>query len=197
MGAKLSTKTIRLKKATKPVLYGSLIGFAAAAAGFFKLALTLEFGNGKLVILLISIFLMGAVLFTLLAIIRLTREHYIGLFISTRGINDISTGHTYGMVHWKDVMEIRVAEKLENPKLKYIVLCVSNPQDYIDREPVSLKKRSLILKFHQYGSPICFSNRALDCSFDALLSLLETYSLAYQAEQENTHVHNNSLYPPY
>ena len=59
-------------------------------------------------------------------------------------------------------------DDLSNLKRKYIVLKVKNPNEYIDREPTRSKKRSLELKLQYYGSPICISDRALDCTFKEL-----------------------------
>ncbi|MFR3550384.1 MAG: hypothetical protein ACLTTW_09240, partial [Coprobacter sp.] len=49
---------------------------------------------------------------------------------------------------------------------------------YIMQEPTAIKKRSLMLKLHQYGSPICLSIRALDCSFEELYAVITS---RYQA----------------
>lgn len=115
-----------------------------------------------------------------MAFIILKKERFIGFFISGEGLNDISTGNNYGVVYWRDILKIRIADDLEHPKRKYIVLNVSNPQVYIDREPSVIKRRSLILKYHYYGSPICFSERGLNCTFKELEDYVNTYYEYYQ-----------------
>ena len=65
---------------------------------------------------------------------------------------------------------------------KYIVLKVRNPNEYIDREPTRSKKRSLELRLQYYGSPICISSRALDCTFEEL----DVYKRQQQHYAENT-----------
>ena len=98
--------------------------------------------------------------------------------ISQEGMNDVSTGHPYGMVQWKDVTAIKVMDDLENSKRQYIVLVLANPQVYIDREINRTKKRSLILKHHFYNTPICFSNRALSCTFEERITQFDVTTKA-------------------
>lgn len=183
MTPKLQAKTIRLKPRKKRSLYLGAIFNLAVSIIAFKLLYITSFGFGKFIL-----FLLGAAgaliaIFNVFGLIRLYKEGFVGLFISGEGLNDISTGNTYGMVQWKDVYKIKVIDDIEHPKYKYIILKVQNPQDYIDREYIGYKKRSLVLKFHYYGSPVCFSNRALDCSFDELYQTITTYYENYQTRK--------------
>jgi hypothetical protein len=130
---------------------------------------------GKVLTIILLVGTVGSLFFNLMALIVLTREKFIGFFISTEGLNDISTGNNYGMVYWKDVLKIRVVNDLEHPKLKYIVLKVQNPEEYINREPSIIKRRTLMLKYHYYGSPICFSERGLNCTFEELEETVRMY----------------------
>lgn len=189
MTAKLPAQTIKFKPRKKRSL---LIGFfisLALAIVLFWLSLKFDFGSGKFLLFGLSIVSALAMLFGIVSLVHLYREGFVGLFISGEGINDISTGHTYGMVQWRDVYKIKTIDDVEHPKYKYIILKVHNPQDYIDREMVKHKKRSMVLKFHYYGSPICFSNRALSCNFDELYDLVTKYYENYRtrkAEREES-----------
>lgn len=124
--------------------------------------------------------LMGILLFffSLWAIYSLRKDGYVGMIISDEGITDLSTGYRIDTVLWNDVTKIKVMDDLENLNYKYVVLVVKNPNQYIMQEPTAIKKRSLMLKLHQYGSPICFSIRALDCSFKELYVVITS---RYQA----------------
>ena len=124
--------------------------------------------------------LMGILLFffSLWAIYSLRKDGYVGMIISDEEITDLSTGYRIDTVLWNDVTKIKVMDDLENLNYKYVVLVVKNPNQYIMQEPTAIKKRSLMLKLHQYGSPICFSIRALDCSFKELYVVITS---RYQA----------------
>lgn len=183
MTAKLAAQTVRFKPRKKRSLVINSFINLILAVGFFWLSLQLELGTGKFLFFVFSVVFILSLAFSVAGFVRLRREGFIGLFISGEGINDISTGHTYGMVQWKDIYKIKVVDDIEHPKYKYIILKVHNPQDYIDRERIAHKKRSMTLKFHYYGSPICFSNRALQCSFDELHDLVMSYYENYQTRQ--------------
>lgn len=110
--------------------------------------------------------------FSVWAAYRVRKEGYVGIIISDEGITDLSTGYQIGTVLWHDVSKIKVMDDLENLNYKYVVLVVRNPNQYIMQEPTAIKKRSLMLKLHQYGSPVCISVRALDCSFEELYTAI-------------------------
>ena len=176
-----SVVTYKLKRSKKPGLYLSALCFLFIAAVSTRFAFWQEFGEGKFFFFLLSIVLIILFFFTVIGIIKLTRDDFIGMVISKEGLNDISTGHTYGLVQWKDVTAVKVMDDLEFIKRQYIVLILDNPQAYIDREANQTKKRSLVLKFHFYGSPVCFSNRALNCTFEDLLKTVNSYYDEYKA----------------
>lgn len=123
-------------------------------------------------------FLGIAVLFTLPLWIKgavfLHREKDAGVVISDEGVSDISAGNRIGVVQWKDISAVREATDREFPDYRYVVLIVDNPNEYILREPSMAKQRSLVLKMHYYGSPVCISNRHLDTTFDRLYRAIKT-----------------------
>ncbi len=160
------TFTLKRKK-IKLLVLGTIL---SAFFGCLELYLfsIMKFGGGKFIMLCLSIISFGYLIFCLGSLFYLRKEKYTGIYISDHGINDISTGNNIGTVLWQDVTELKVMSELGNSKGKYIVLRVKNPMEYIQRERIGSKRRSLELKLQYYGSPICFSNRALNCTFDEL-----------------------------
>ncbi|MDR0430919.1 MAG: hypothetical protein LBH58_10640 [Tannerellaceae bacterium] len=157
-----------LKRRKTRLLFLGII--AAVAFGSLELYLfnLLKYGSGKFIMLLLAIVSFFYAIFAILSLLQLKKEHYTAMYISDEGINDISTGNDIGTVLWKDVENIKIMDELGNTKRKYIVLKVQNPDEYIQRERNRSKRRTLELKLQYYSSPICFSNRALNCTFDEL-----------------------------
>lgn len=175
MTKKLPVKTFVLHPRKKNGLIIGMLLSVLMAILWFYIFINLDRMPGKIVTIILFLVSIGALVFDILAYVILSREHFMGFFLSADGLNDISTGNNYGIVYWKDVIKMRIVDDLEHPKFKYIVLKVKDPQLYIDREPLVAKKRSLMLKYHYYGSPICFSNRGLNCSFEELESNVRMY----------------------
>lgn len=175
MTERLPVKTIKLKPRKKWGIILSVIISLSLAFFFFHLGMGLDKIAGRFLCAVMFLFMLTMAVFSILGYIYLRREHFAGFFISSEGFNDISTGHRYGIVEWRDVVKIRIVDDLDHPKWKYISLKLKNPQEYISREPLQHKKRSLELKYHYYGSPICFSNRGLDCTFEELEETVRTY----------------------
>lgn len=181
MSRKLPVVTIKFKRNKKIGLEIGLIVSLMLFLLMCRLIPGLDFGGGKFLATVFCVINLCIFLFTILALIQIRKDGSIAMYISNRGINDLSTGHHYGMVQWQDVTKVKVVDEIEHPGRRYIILKVKNPQDYIDREPLQIKKRSLILKFHYYGTPICFSNRALDCTFEELEETVRAYYANYVA----------------
>ena len=161
---------------------------AFTGGGSLYLSHFLDFGNGRGVLLILGLCSLAITLFCAIAYYKLKREGFTALFISDEGINDISTGNRIGTVMWKDVECIKIMDDISNLKHKYIVLKVHNPEVYISREPTRSKRRSLNLKLQFYGSPICFSNRALNCTFEELeKAVTEKYNLYKRNHPDSIH----------
>jgi len=175
MAEKLPVKTFRLKSRKVYGIWAGAVISLCLSILFFSACRHSTLGTGYFLYSMLSIVSLGICVFFVIGSIHLHRENYVGFFISSNGFNDISTGHHYGVVFWRDVQSIRVLDDVTNMRYKYIVVMVKDPQKYIDREPLQQKKRSLMLKLHYYGSPICFSNRGLDCSFEELLETVDLY----------------------
>lgn len=160
--------TFTLAKKEKTGLISSLIISAILGIGGIYLAGELNYGGGRFLVLTLGVFSLLITVFCITALIRLYKEKGVGIYISDEGILDTSTGNTYGTVVWSDVENIVILDDISDLKRKYIVVRVKNPTDYIQREMIKSKRRTLELKLQFYGSPICFSNRALNCTFDEL-----------------------------
>ncbi|MCD7898674.1 MAG: hypothetical protein LUH22_01995 [Bacteroides sp.] len=185
MTEKLPVKTFKLKRQKRIGLIVGTISFLVLSFYFFQLGIELEKTAGKFFCLIMFLLSFTTAVFWILGYLYLRKENFIGFFISSEGFNDISTGHRYGIVEWEDVIKLRILDDLDHPGRKYISLKIKNPQEYIVREPMQHKRRSLELKYHYYGSPICFSNRGLDCSFEELESTVRMYYNNYLERQQN------------
>lgn len=183
MTAKLPVKTYQLINRKKIGLIIFILLNLILTIVFLKLGYSLMRSPGRFICFLLFFTSLGSTIFGIVAFVRLARDRFVGFFISGDGLNDISTGHNYGVVMWRDVTRIIVVDDVENPKWKYIVLKVRNPQEYIERETVQIKRRSMILKLHYYGSPICFSNRAIECTFEELEENVRKYYENYRKRQ--------------
>lgn len=150
-------------------------------AGALVFSHSLKFGNGRFVVFLIGFFLLVITFFCLVSYCQLAKDKFTAIYITDEGVYDISTGNRIGTVLWKDVESIKTLDDMSSLKRKYIVLKVKNPNEYIDREPTQSKKRSLELKRQYYGSPICISDRALDCTFNELEQAVSEKYTMYKA----------------
>lgn len=178
----IKTYMLRSRKRYGPIL-GAIISFLSSFF-FFQLGVGLDGVAGKFFSFIMLFFSFIIFIFCVLGFIYLKREKFIGFFISSEGFNDISTGHQYGIVQWKDVIKIRIVDDIDHPGRKYICLKLKNPSEYISRESRQHKRRSLEIKYHYYGSPICFSNRGLDCTFEELECTIRTYYNFFLKRQE-------------
>lgn len=177
--------TFKLSKKKKRGLFLTTILSALAGAGALYIAQMLRYGEGRFAFIVIGVFALLITFFCCVSYSYLTREHFKALYISEEGINDISTGNRIGTILWKDVDSIKIMDDISSLKRKYVVLKVKNPNEYIDREPTRSKKRSLELRLQYYGSPICISNRALDCTFEELKqAIFDRYNLYKASHKE-------------
>lgn len=158
-----------LKKKTRGLLVAAIFSTFICIA-FLYISQYLKIGGGRFIMIGFGLAALSITIFTYYAYLHLRKEKFTAMYISDEGINDISTGNNIGTILWKDVEEIKILNDISNLKRKYIVLKVKNPNEYIDRETNRSKKRTLELKLQYYGSPICFSERALNCTFEQLKS---------------------------
>jgi hypothetical protein len=94
-----------------------------------------------------------------------------GIVIDEEGIKDNSSGLAAGLIPWRDIKDLSV---LEIGRQKMIMIHVTSPQKYIDRQPSFIQKKVAQLNLNNYGSPISLSANTLKCSFDELFNILKT-----------------------
>ncbi|MDR2038437.1 MAG: hypothetical protein LBQ60_10995 [Bacteroidales bacterium] len=175
----LPVKTFRIKKQKTIGMHIMLVLHLLVVIAAFYFSAGFIPGPRKFFLMLFGLVGIGGWFFFLYGIINLHRENFIGFFISKRGMNDISTGHNYGVIRWEDITNIKIVPDAESKKRNYIAVKLRNPEKYIAREPSNIKKRSMVLKLHYYGTPVCFSNRGLDCSFEELEEAVMQYFKVY------------------
>lgn len=163
-----SVVTFKLSRNKKRGLFLTTLCSALVGGGGLYVAQGLRYGEGRFLFIVVGVFALLVTFFCCMAYFHLTREHFNAIYISDEGINDVSTGNRIGTILWRDIENIKIMDDISNLKRKYIVLKVKNPNEYINREPTRSKRRSLELRLQYYGSPICISDRALDCTFEQL-----------------------------
>ena len=92
-----------------------------------------------------------------------------GLIINNEGINDNSGGSSAGLILWKDITEIR-KETVVNQN--FILIIVSNPEEYIDRQTNFIKRKAMELNFRSYQTPLSISANGLKCNFAELYNMI-------------------------
>jgi hypothetical protein len=92
-----------------------------------------------------------------------------GLIIDDKGLIDNSSGLSAGHVLWSDIENISV---IEIHMQKLIMLHVTNPQHYINRQPSLLKRKGMQFNKKMYGTPLSITSNGLKISFDKLFNLL-------------------------
>lgn len=92
-----------------------------------------------------------------------------GLIINETGITDNSSGILAGEILWSDIEKISVIEIHTH---KIIMLQVTNPQEYIDKQTSSFKRIMMQLNYKMYGTPLSITSNGLTISFDELLFTL-------------------------
>lgn len=92
-----------------------------------------------------------------------------GLIIDSEGITDNASGVSAGFIPWKDITGFKSTEVFTQ---KFIMVTVSNPNDYIDRQTNSLKRKAMAMNYKTYGSPISIPKQSLDYDFTELEILL-------------------------
>jgi hypothetical protein len=93
-----------------------------------------------------------------------------GLVISEEGVFDNTSAAGAGLVPWTDILEIKET-KIVNQT--FINLIVKNPQDYIDRQKNSFKRKLMQMNYDTYGTVIGISSSGLKCNYRELKEMLD------------------------
>lgn len=106
----------------------------------------------------------GAVVF-----IRRLTDKKPALIIDNKGIMDNSTAVAAGLIPWEDITHIYTRQVMNR---KFIMIGISNPDTYIDRQSSRFKKRMTRTNLKAYGSPISISANGFKTDFTSLLAIL-------------------------
>lgn len=82
---------------------------------------------------------------------------------------DNSSGVSGGEILWVDIENIKV---IEIHRQKIILVLVKNPQEYIDKQSKSFKRKLMKLNYDMYGTPLSIASNGLKISFDELFAIL-------------------------
>ncbi len=88
------------------------------------------------------------------------------LIFDKQGITDNSSAIAAGFIPWSDINH--VSEKKVSGQY-FVLIEVSNPETYIDRQSSTWKKKAMSTNWKRYGSPIFFSPNIMDISFSDLV----------------------------
>ena len=161
------------KKKLILMLIGSL-GFVAAGFWFVIKPPSISnpyFGNQS------TIFFIGiaSILFFGLCAFYIAREipnNKPGLIINNIGITDNSSGVSAHQIVWSDIEHISV---IEIHRQKIIMIHVKNPQDYIEKQTNSFKRKMMQMNLSMYETPLCITSNSLQIKFDDLLNILNNH----------------------
>ena len=103
-----------------------------------------------------------------------------GLLIDDKGIIENSNSTSIGRIKWEDIRGIRLETTRMGTLLKhsqkFILVDVSNPQEYLDRKKKGLGKTAMKMNFTKFGTPICITANTLKVDIKVLENqLLEQY----------------------
>jgi len=154
------------------MLLGS-IAFVAIGLWFVISPPTIQnglFSNPTLILVvgIASILFFGLCAFMIL---KKLQDNKFGLIVDKTGITDNASGISAGHIPWSDIKEITTSQVMNQ---KFLMILVSNPNDYIDRQTNVIKRKGAELNYQNYGSPISISTNSLKCNFDELKNILQT-----------------------
>lgn len=95
-----------------------------------------------------------------------------GLIIDSKGITDNASGVSAGFIPWEDIRQIYTTQVMSE---KFVMIGVSNPEKYIDRQTKFLKRKAMTFNYKAYGSPISLTVSALKANHDSLLATLNAF----------------------
>jgi hypothetical protein len=105
-------------------------------------------------------------------LIRKLPDNKPGLIINRNGLTDNSSGVAVGQILWSDIKNISVKEI---HRQKFMILEVSNPQEYIDKQTSKFKRKMMQINMEMYGTPLSITNNGLQIKFDELYKILNDH----------------------
>ncbi|MGQ2984741.1 STM3941 family protein [Flavobacterium sp.] len=92
-----------------------------------------------------------------------------GLVIDSKGITDNASGVSAGFIPWEDIRHIYTTQVMSE---KFVLIGVSDPEKYINRQTNFLKRKAMSFNNKTYGSPISITSNGLKADQDELLTTL-------------------------
>lgn len=124
--------------------------------------------------LIISIVGVASIIFFGFAAIILFKRLFqkkAGLILDEEGIVYDTKSLINNKIYWKDIDQLSVYALFGQ---KFVIVKVTNPQEYIEKETSSVKRNLLAFNFKNYESPFNITASGLQISFDELFSLLNS-----------------------
>jgi hypothetical protein len=108
--------------------------------------------------------------YTLFFSIKKLADKKPGIVIDDSGIYDNSSAVSVGLIPWTDIRQISTVTVMRQ---EFVIIGVSNPEHYINKQPNFLKRKGMQYNYKNYGSPIAISANGLKCNVKDLVRLLE------------------------
>ena len=139
----------------------SLLGLAACGVG---LILNSSFSNttGDNIFIAIGFVMLLSGAYGVCFILKKIMDTTSGLIINDEGITINVSETPAGLVKWEDIQQI---EKISVKGNLYLMVIVSNPEEYIDRQSGAAKRKLASITYKTYGSPISIPLGALKMSY--------------------------------
>lgn len=99
-----------------------------------------------------------------------------GMRVNEQGLEDFSSKINQGFISWSEVEKLEIKEVVSS---KFIVIYLHNPEHYINMQKDGWRKRQLIDRYKNYGSPFCVTTSSLETNTKALFELLKEYKAKY------------------
>jgi|SRR5690554_5010817 len=163
-------KTIEFKKSNKKTYFLTVAGISFVVISVLFIFSPHIFRsflmNNILVIRIVGII---GFLFFGYAVITMIKKIFVdkslGIVINEDGITDNSSYTGVGLIKWKDIKAIR---KNEVASTKFLLINLTNPEEYITKNKSKIKQKLLTMNYRSYGTPITISSNFIDCDFSVL-----------------------------
>jgi hypothetical protein len=89
-----------------------------------------------------------------------------GLVIDKEGITDYSNAASFGLIQWEDITDIYL---IDVRRQKTIMLEVSNPDEYVQKQTYAAKRKATRSEHETYETPISIRSEGLKCNVRKVL----------------------------
>jgi hypothetical protein len=107
--------------------------------------------------------------FTLFYAVKKLGSKAPSLVINEEGILDNASATNVGQIAWSDITGIELVKVF---KQEFLIITVSNPGLYINRQTNMLKRKALQYNFNNYGSPVAIPSAGLDYNLEELKNII-------------------------